>query len=266
MAKATPASTKSAAAKPGTAVAVKKQHNVVDIQAQLKAQAAAMGERTAPPSGSAIRIKNKEFILPNGQKCDTLDVVIVDFRAVHDFYEGAFNPQAIQPPICFAIAVNPKDARPSANSPKLQNDTCGACPMNQFGSDGNGKACKEGRKLALLPLNDAGDSVDGEADMWTLKVSPTALKGFDGYVQSVVRTFGTPPVGVLTTVGFDESKDYPSLVFSNARLNTGVADAFARQGEAKDMLEAEPDVSGYTEAPAKGARGAPAKKAVGARR
>jgi hypothetical protein len=269
MAKAKPEATPAPVAakkttKPGTALAVKAAANVVDISKAIAAQAASMGERTAPPSGSAIRVKGKQFTLPDGQVCDTMDVVIADFRATHDFYEGAFDPKNISPPICFAIAVNPKDAAPSKSSPKMQCDTCGPCPMNQFGSDGNGKACKEGRKLALLPLNDAGDDVDAEADMWTLKVSPTALKGFDGFVQSVVRTFNTPPVGVIVSVGFDEGVDYPKLTFTNPRPYTNVAAAFARQGEAKDMLEAEPDVSGYSDQPAK--RGAPAKKAVGARR
>lgn len=239
-------------AKPSTAVAVKSKvgSNVVSIQEQLRAQAAEVGNRTQAASGNAIRVtQDKHMLLPDGQKVQELDVVIVDFATHHKFWEGNYDPKAITPPACFAIGANPAKMSPSPNSPIAQAEDCQSCPMNQYGSasQGEGKACKNSRVMAVLPP-DAGE----DDPLWVLSTSPTANKGFDGVVQSIARIFQTPPVGAIVTVSFDPSETYAKLVFSNPRPNPNVADHFARQGEAKEMLAREPDVSQFVPAAPKG--------------
>jgi hypothetical protein len=128
--------------------------------------------------------------------------------------------------------------------------------MNQFGSDGDGKACKNSRLMAVLPPD-----ADEETPLWLLQTSPTANKGFDGYVTSVARVFQTSPIGVVTTVSFDDSVTYAKLLFSDPKPNDNIASHFGRQDEAKEMLAKEPDVSKY-EAPAK----APARSKAAIRR
>ena len=182
---------------PSSAVAVKKPVSsaVVSIQEQLKAQVAAMAGKIAPPSGINIRItQDKKFQLPDGSKVEgPLDLVIVDFVSRNTFYEGTYDPNNITPPACFAIHPEPKQMAPSENSPIKQSDDCASCPMNQFGSSGKGKACKNGRMLAVLPPD-----ADADTPLWLLQVSPTALKGFDGFVGSVARTFQMPPIAVIS--------------------------------------------------------------------
>lgn len=254
---------------PGTAVATKKPTSsaIVSIQEQLKAQVAAQANKIAPPSGINVRVtQDKKFQLPDGTKVDgPLDLVVVDFVSRNTFYEGAYDPNNISPPACFAIHPEPKQMVPSDNSPAKQSDDCASCPMNQFGSAGKGKACKNSRVLAVLPPD-----ADADTPMWLLQVSPTALKGFDGYVGSVARTFQMPPIAVVTSVDFNPNETYASLTFGDPRPNENLAVHFARQAEAKELLLAEPDVSGYGQEPAKPAR-APArpaarKPAVAARR
>jgi hypothetical protein len=254
---------------PGTAVATKKPTSsaVVSIQEQLKAQALAQANKIAPPSGINIRItQDKKFQLPDGSTVEgPLDLVIVDFVSRNTFYEGTYDPKNITPPACFAIHPEPKQLVPSDNSPVKQADDCASCPMNQFGSAGTGKACKNSRVLAVLPPDATEDT-----PLWLLTVSPTALKGFDGYVGAVARTFQMPPISVVTSVDFNPGQTYASLTFSDPRPNENVAVHFARQAEAKELLAVEPDVSGYGQEAAKPAR-APArpvarKPAVAARR
>jgi hypothetical protein len=245
--------------KTSTAVAVKKPSsgNIVSIIDALKAQAAAVGDKTAPPGGNSIRVtQDKQFILPDGTKTPgPLELVIVDFTSKNAFYEGAFDPKNISPPACFAVGSNPLKMVPSKNAPLAQSTDCAGCPNNAFGSSGDGKACKNCRVLAVLPPD-----ADEDTPMWLLSTSPTANKGFDGFVTSVARVFQTSPVGVVTTVGFDPSVTYAKLVFSNPQPNNNVAVGFGRQDEAKAMLAVEPDVSSFVKAPP--ARGAKA----GARR
>lgn len=251
------------ATKPGTAVALKKGGAVVDanaIREQLRAQAAAMNERTNPASGNKIMPGNdKMFKLPDGSKVPELRAVIVDFVTTHNFYERPFDPKNILPPGCFAVGTNPKDMAPVADSPNLQAENCQVCPMNEFGSAGDGKACKNGRRLALLPLNDDGDDVDAEADILILDVSPTAIKGFDSYVQTLARTYQMPPVGFVTTITMDPNVDHAKVMFSDPQPIDGVGNAVARQAEAKDMLMQKPDFSGWVPVSAPKGRSAPAK-------
>ena len=116
--------------------------------------------------------------------------------------------------------------------------------MNQFGSNGTGKACKNSRLLAVLPPD-----ADADTPMWTLATSPMANKGFDGFVTSVARVFQTPPVGVVVQVSFDPNETYAKLTFGNPQPNPSVADHFGRQEEARAMLAVEPDTSSYVKAP-----------------
>lgn len=253
--KITPITAAASAGKPkavtkGSAVAIKSGSNVVSIQEVLRAQAAAMSEKTAPARGNAIRVtQDKQFLLPDGTKTPgPLQLVIVDFTSKNAFYEGAYDPKAIAPPACFAIGSNPLKMVPSKNAPLAQATECSGCPMDLFGSAGTGKACKNSRVLAVLPPD-----ADENTPLWTLATSPTANKGFDGFVTSVARVFQMPPVGVIATVSFDENETYAKLVFTDPQPNPSVGVHFARQDEAREMLAAEPDVSSFVKAaPARG--------------
>lgn len=225
-----------------SAVAKKAGTSIVSIQEQLKAQAAMAGTRTAAPTGNAIRItQDKHFVLPDGTKTnDPIDLVILDYITEHRFYEGNFDPKNISPPACFALGQNPLKMVPSDNSPAKQSDDCQSCPMNAFGSAGDGKACKNGRVLAVMQVD-----ADESSPMWRLGVSPTAIKNFDAFVRSALAKHELPPIGVVVRVSFDPSVTYARLVFTEVGLNPNVAVHFTRQAEATKMLETEPDVSTY---------------------
>lgn len=246
---------------PSTAVAVKKTSGTLattDVRAMLEAMVAQNAKKTAPAGGNAIRVtQDKHMILPDGSKTTEMQVVVIEFTSRNEFYEGAFDKNNIRPPACFAIGDVPTELVPSPNSPTKQAESCSVCPMNVFGSAGTGKACKNTRMLAVLPPD-----ADESTPIWTIKVSPTAIKGFDGYVKNVQRMFGVPPVGVVTTVTFDENADYAQLKFSDPTPNENAGIHLARLTEAREILATEPDVSAF-DAPAatptrKGA--APAKR------
>lgn len=260
------ATAKKTPAKPSTAVAVKaaSSSNIVSIQEQLKAQAEAMSSKINPSTGNVIRTDKNKFVLPDGTTAETLEVVIVDFVSKNTYYEGAYDKDAIVPPNCFAIHPDTKGMVPSANSPDKQCDDCTSCPLNQWGSSGKGKACKNSRALAVLPPD-----ADADSPLWILNVPPTGIKGFDGYIGSVLRTFQMPPVAVVTTVSLDPNETYPLPVFSDPQPNDNLATHFSRQAEAREALAVEPDVSSFGQAPvakAKPAARPPARKVAGVRR
>ena len=247
--------------KPSTAVAVKKTGGaIVNIQDQLKALAAANANRVAPPTGNSIRItQDKKFALPDGTRTEgPLQLVVVDFTSRNEYYEGAYDPNNIASPVCFAIHPEPKSMVASDNSPDKQCDDCASCPMNAFGSAGKGKACKNMRVLAVLP-----PEADESTPLWLLKVSPTGLKAFDAYIAGLNR-LDMPPVAFTVDVGFNPAETFASLTFSDPAPNENVAAHIGRVEEAKELLAVEPDVNRQP-APKAAARPV-ARKPVGARR
>lgn len=241
-AKAPKAKALKAAGPASTAVAVRKPMNVVSIQAAIAAQTAGIAGRINASTGNKIRAtQDKKFILPNGEKvAGPLELVVVDFQTVHNFYAGPFDKDNVAPPDCFAVGSDPKNLAPSANVPNKQADNCQVCPMNQWGSDGTGKACKNGRMLAVLPPD-----ADDDTELWILQPSATAIKGFDGFVAGVARTMQTPPIGVIVKVGFDENVTFAKMEFSDPVPNPRINEMFGRQAEAKELFEAVRDVSGW---------------------
>lgn len=230
--------------KPGTQVAPRANTSVVSIQEQVKKDLAELQNRTGAPGGDMIRVtQDKQFLLPDGTKHPgPLQLVIVDFVTHKTFYDRAFDKSNITPPACFAISANPKDMVPSKDSPARQSDACHGCPLNEFGSDGDGKACKEKRVMAVIPAD-----ADANTDIAILTASVTALKGFDSYVRSVGASLGKMPYQLITEVSFDPNQTYASLRFGNPQPASPdlVQTAFALREKARDRLLAPYDVSGY---------------------
>lgn len=234
-------------AKKGGAVA-----RVKDVDAQLEAEAAQVSDRISAGENKRISTNDKVFTLPDGRILKgPVDFIIVDFTNANMFYDRPYDPNNPSPPACFAIGKIPGEMVPSDNAPDPQSGDCASCWANEFGSRGNGKACKNSRRLAVMLAEDE----PGDGDVFTLDVSPTALKAFDAYVNSLSKIQGKAPVQVITEVDFHPEKTFATLIFGNARPNDDYADHFQRRGEAEILLTAEPDVSEYQPLAAAGKRG-----------
>ena len=217
-----------------------------NIRAQLAAEVADIQKRIGAPSGNRIKVTQKKtFRLPTGEEsAGPFEAIILDFVSANYFYPGVYDPEDITPPDCFAIGVEVATMAPHEDvlADKKQAEACAICPQNQFGSAqrGKGKACSNCRVLALLPVNATEDS-----PIMTLRVSPTGLRAFDTYVGSVQRSFGTPPIGVITSIGFDPTPDYPSVRFGDPKPITDelLALALKRRDEARQIIMTPPDTT-----------------------
>jgi len=213
----------------------------VDASQAMSAEVEALKNRIAAPSGDKIKIKNKQFILPNGDTSDMITVCIVDFAYYNAWYPGQYDENNIVPPDCFAINPIPTELVPSPNSLDKQDEKCVSCWANQFNSRGKGKACRNSISAAVLAPGD-----DVESPMYLLNISPTGLRPFAAFVNTLARTHNLPPFGVFVDVVCDPNVDYPSLRFSNpVPIDAdfyGVVNA--RRAEARERLLVEPDMSG----------------------
>lgn len=239
----------------------------INYEEQLAREAGDIAKRISAPTGDRIRFNaNRAFITPDGMEGEVLEVVIVDFMSSNLFYDGVFDRDNPQPPACFAIGAEPSMLVPSPNSPIKQADTCTVCPNNQFGSamTGKGKACKNTRLLAIMPVS-ALDKPDEDAPIWIMSVPPTSLKAFDSYAQSLATKHKTVPIGVVTEISLDASNTFASPRFSVVRPLQGkeLGTFMSRREEAAQRLSAEPDVSQFVASGGgkAGGRGAPTRRA-----
>lgn len=160
--------------------------------------------------------------------------VIVDVLIEHAYYPGRYDPDNPEPPSCFAFGRDETAMEPHrvcVEAGTAQNDICGmdrqegCCPMNEFGSadTGRGKACKNTRRLALLPVPGEFDAngkftIDhDELPNWLenssfgfFRPGVTSVKAFSNYIKQAGEAMKLPPFGLITKVEIkpDASNQY----------------------------------------------------------
>lgn len=148
--------------------------------------------------------------LPDNQ----MAVIILDHVLENVFYEGKFDPDTPQSPICYAFGRDEADMKPHEKvfeAGNQQNDTCKGCPMNEWGTadTGRGKACRNVRRLAMIPagtfengkfqLNKSPEHYE-KATVAYMKLPLTSVKGFSNFVKQVASALKRPPFGIITKV------------------------------------------------------------------
>ena len=202
------------------------------------------GQLGALPSNK-IGLRNKEFTLPDGQKSPgPLDCIILDFSWFMVHYPGVYNSNNPQQPNCFATGREKPDGgvlKPHESAAEPQGENCAVCPKNQWGSapTGRGKACKNQRRLILVPPN-----FDESTEPMTMYVSPGGLKNFDKYVSRLNNEQGVLPVQVVTSISFDADQSYPLLKFAFVERHTRVNDAWSLRERSESLLFRELETKG----------------------
>lgn len=221
-------------------MATKTKKDVMSVQEQLRKELETLKDRVDPPSGFMISTKGKVFTLPDGSADNgPLTCVVLDWVTANTYFKGLYNPKDIQPPACFAVAREPSKAEPSKNAPERQHDTCKGCPQNEWGSDpqgGKGKACKNTRRLLVVPVK-----ATEKTQPWVITVSPTGLKHFDKYVNTLADA-GVHPIEVVTDISFEASEAYPSLRFEVIEKHDNLNVMWQLKERGQEILMQEPNI------------------------
>lgn len=151
--------------------------------------------------------------LPNNE----MAVIVLDAVLENVYYEGKYDPDSPQSPMCFAFGRDEKTMAPHQIVIDAGNQQCGAsglcngCEMNEFGTAevGRGKACRNTRRLAMIP---AGTLENGKfkafddaehfesAGIAFMKLPVTSVKGYAAYVKQVAGALKRPPHAIFTKV------------------------------------------------------------------
>lgn len=197
-------------------MANKKQTSLVKWDEQLAKEAIlAAGVEANVGGGSFIgtaggRLKVKGAFVPDNK----LECVIVDHIIEYAYYEGDFDPENPQPPVCFAFGRDEKTLVPHTDVTEKQHETCTGCPQNEWASAkrGKGKACKNGRRLALITSGDLDNLA--KAEVMYLKVPVTSVRGWAGYVRNLADTLHKPPMAFVTEISLvPDAKNQFSMAF-----------------------------------------------------
>jgi len=208
-----------------------------EMQKEIQTQLAELQSSTDNNGSTRIKLKRGRFILPDDTSIEgKLEAVIVSHVSVNQLYKGAYDAEDPQPPVCYAVGKDPNKLIPTNDSPDQQASACDKCPSNQWGSSGKGKACKNTRLLAIL-------TPDDPTKIYTISVSPTALKAFDSYINKLVNK-RVLPVMVVTNIAFDQKCDYLKLAFSLARSNENFKLFHKQKGAAEALLLTIPNFQG----------------------
>jgi len=149
-----------------------------------------------------------------------LDVVVVASTVEYAFYEGKYDMNNPQPPVCYAFGKDEQQMSPHEKASKPQHTDCASCPKNVWGSDpegGKGKACKNTRRLALISADIIADpSKIADAEEIYVKLPVMSAKNWAIYVNNVNAQYKRPPFGVITNITTEpDAKSQFKVVFKS---------------------------------------------------
>jgi hypothetical protein len=202
-------------------------------------------KRIVAKNGILRRQANGEEV---GKLKAPLRVVVVNVAPdiSRTFYAKTYDPNAeATAPDCWS----PDGRVPDASVKSPQGKNCETCPKNIAGSgQGNTKACRYGRRIALVLPDDMDTNVAG--DVYQMQLSAKSIFGkgsghtfpFNAYMDYVFAN-GSDLESLITEISFNEDNDNQTVLFKavdfvgkDPQLEAVVAEAM-QSVEAKKAVE-----------------------------
>lgn len=205
-------------------------NEVLDLQAELQRDLANMANTIVKPTGQKIKITAGRWALPNGKtSIEPLRVIVLGWRWINRYYPGVFDAGDIQSPACWSVGTEPDAMTPTGGEDQQHTD-CTSCPMNKFGSNGKGKACRNGARVAMV-------AADLKSDIVYFDIAPTTIKSFSETINKLSST-GTHPLQAIVEVDIDTKVSYAKASFSVIGLHEqDLARVYAMKREAAEVLD-----------------------------
>ena len=147
----------------------------------------------------------------------SIEVVIVKANPFlnKQYYAGKYVEGSNSPPDCYSL--DGKVPSPSIAKPVFSN--CTLCPKNQYGSmisetGVKQKACRDTKKLAIVPLGDLRNEQMGGPMLF--RVPPSSLKDLSSLADAL-KARGYPYNSVAVRIGFDLEASHPKPIFNAIR-------------------------------------------------
>ncbi len=225
----------------------------VDVQARLAelAQKAIATEAGTGIEANFIRVDNHRFSRGEGEDLgEAIEAIVIDSVIVNKYFDAPYVEGVQSAPACAAIGRDLETMKPYDNAPAKGAESCAACPLNEYESaaNGRGKACANRRRLIVMLMQDIEKVGYKEAPLYTLELSPTALRPWARYVRAIQRQHGVPPIACITAFACDPNEKFSTVLpsFGSVLNGSHIAQVLARHAEAKELAEAPVVFEGYT--------------------
>lgn len=157
------------------------------------------------PSGGGIafEVESDDPESPDSEK--ELEAVLVFTHRMNSYWEGDFGSSENKAPACSAI-----DAKKGVSFETGEVRDCENCPMNQYGSDGDGKACKNMRRMYLL--------LSGKPGVYLLSIPPTSLKDVNKQLARLMGNSKTPYTRMVLKFKLTKDKNKNGIAYSRVGI------------------------------------------------
>jgi hypothetical protein len=171
--------------------------------------------------GSKFRVKFKGDETPitneRGEPVPSIEAVIIKANPFlnKQYYAGAYAEGNSAAPDCYSL----DGKTPSPNVTRPMHTNCAGCPMNAFGSKVSEsgvkqKACRDTKKLAIVPLADLQNA--GFGGPMLFRVPPSSLRDLASF-SDTMKARGYPYNSVGVRIGFDIDASHPKPTFKAIR-------------------------------------------------
>ena len=207
---------------------VEKKETAVSLPAEFMAELAKEAKDEAAKERPAVsKLSTASGILRYGGDAvpgNSMDVIILYASYRNVWYAGAYQRDNIKNPDCFSLSETDEGMVPDPVVTNPPNATCNGCPKNQWKSDvradgtvGKGKACKESRRMVMMPAAAAlegGEKGIQTAELAILDLPVTSAKNYGAFVNAVAATAGVPPYACVANVKVQPSKNQFEVVIT----------------------------------------------------
>ena len=195
-----------------------------DVMAEL-AKAAKEQSASERPSVSRISLKSGVMSYAGapvpGNKMEAV-VLAATYRNV--FYAGRFDANNVVSPNCFALSNTDEGMAPHGNVSHPEHPTCDGCKNNEWGSDpngGRGKACKQTRRLVLLPADAVAKGVQDvlTAEQAIMDLPVTSVRNYSQFVNSLAASVNVPTYAAIAQISVvPDAKTQFKVMFQPMRV------------------------------------------------
>ena len=181
-------------------------------------------DRVKIPSGGGLAFEVPGEDEENPESANELVGVILHHHPVNAYWKESFSG-ANESPECSSI-----DGKTGVDKETGEAKDCASCPYNQFGSDGQGKACKNIHRVYLLR--------EGNPIPIILSLPPTSIKSMRDYIGKRILVKGMRSFQVITKITLKKEKNAAGIAYSRAVFSFVDKLSEEQTAECKKMAEA----------------------------
>lgn len=166
-------------------------------------------QRIKIPSGGGLTFEMPTEEGEEPESVPTIDCVILHHHSANSYWENKYEG-GNTPPDCSS-----RDGKTGVLMETGEVRSCEGCEFNEFGSDGNAKACKNTRQLFIL--------MEGDPLPMIISVAPSSLTNLKNYIVRHMVGKGRRSYQIITPIGLKRQRARQALLIQRLHSRRSVS-------------------------------------------